>query len=114
MRRCARSVNKKCISFSVLETQQGVCRQSQFGLIWIVVYRLYQHECNALHIAHLILIGGSMVIQQYLHRLALADIVSMHSGHVVGGKKNADSLDTALQQSAHCMACEGQYTAISL
>lgn len=34
-------------------------------------------------------------MQQNLHLTALAEMVSMHSGHLVGGKKYADSLDTA-------------------
>ena len=35
-------------------------------------------------------------MQQNLHLVALAEIVSMHSGHVVGGKKYSDNLDTAI------------------
>lgn len=34
-------------------------------------------------------------MQQNLHLVAFAEIVSMHSGHVVGGKKYAESLETA-------------------
>ena len=36
---------------------------------------------------YLILMGGSIGMQQNLHLIAFAEIVSMHSGHVVGGKK---------------------------
>lgn len=36
-----------------------------------------------------------MGMQQNLHLIALAEMVSMHSGQVVGGKKYAESLDTA-------------------
>lgn len=48
---------------------------------------------------HLVLIGGSIDVQHHLHLTALAEIVSMHSGQVVGGKKYADSLDTANETS---------------
>jgi hypothetical protein len=38
-------------------------------------------------LTYLILMGGSIGMQQNLHLVAFAEIVSMHSGHVVGGKK---------------------------
>lgn len=38
-------------------------------------------------------------MQQYLHLMAFAEMVSMHSGQVVGGKKNAANLETAHQGS---------------
>ena len=38
-------------------------------------------------------------MQQNLHLTALAEMVSMHSGQVVGGKKYAASLETAHQGS---------------
>ena len=40
-----------------------------------------------------------MGMQQNLHLVALAEMVSMHSGQVVGGKKYAASLETAHQGS---------------
>ena len=40
-----------------------------------------------------------MGMQQNLHLTALAEMVSMHSGQVVGGKKYAASLETAHQGS---------------
>ena len=56
-------------------------------------------------LTYLILMGGSIGMQQNLHLVAFAEIVSMHSGHVVGGKKYADSLETAAQDKEPSAWC---------